>query len=85
MALTIRQITEEQKETAKALTGKGAASAAVTACVGLAADYKSRYERGLQENQRLLDEVRHLESVLSRLGSAADEALCIIRQKELLR
>lgn len=85
MALTIRNISEEQKEKAKALTGKGAASAAVTSCVDLAVEYKDRWEKEQRENARLRDELRHMQDVMSRLSSAADEALCIIRQRELLR
>lgn len=84
MALTIRQVTDEEIQQAKELTGKGAASAAIVACVTLAGDYKRRYESQLKENQELRDRLRHLDQVQSRLAACCDEALTIIRQRELL-
>lgn len=84
MALTIRQISDEQKEIAKELTGKGAASAAVVACVDLAAQQARRIEIQNQELAKARDRIRQLEGVQDRLAQAADEALCIIRQRELL-
>ena len=84
MALTIRQISEEQKETAKQLTGKGAASAAVTACVDLAASQKGTIERQSETIAELRERVAMLERSQRRLAEAADEALWIIRQRELL-
>ena len=83
MALTIRNITPEQIETAKNLTGKGTASGSVVACVDMA---NRLFTKNLAQKIRELEEkLAHANRVFERLASSADEALCIVRQKELLQ
>lgn len=84
MALTIRKITDQQIESAKFLTDKGTASAAVVACIDLAYQYHNRDKSQQEEIRRLKERVQLLERVQEKLASAADEALCIVRQRELL-
>ena len=85
MAITIRNITDEQIETAKNISGKGTASGAVVSCIEIAA---RSLERSIVQDvqiRELKEEVAHLNRIMERLASAADEALCVVRQKELLR
>lgn len=84
MALTIRKITDQQIESAKFLTGKGTASAAVVECVDLAFKLYNQDQSQKQEIARLKERVALLERVQAKLANAADEALCIVRQRELL-
>lgn len=84
MALTIRNITDQQIESAKFLTEKGTASAAIVGCVDLAYQYYNRDQQQKQEIERLRERVQLLERVQEKLAHAADEALCIVRQRELL-
>lgn len=84
MALTVRKITDQQIESAKFLTGKGTASAAVVACIDLAYQYHNRDQAQKEEIKRLKERVELLERVQAKLANAADEALCIVRQRELL-
>lgn len=83
MALTIRNITDQQIESAK-FTEKGTASAAIVGCVDLAYQYYNRDQQQKQEIERLRERVQLLERVQEKLAHAADEALCIVRQRELL-
>lgn len=84
MALTIRKISDQQIESAKFLTDKGTASAAVVACIDLAYQYHNRDQAQRDEIKRLKERVQLLERVQEKLAHAADEALCIVRQRELL-
>jgi len=84
MALTIRKISDQQIESAKFLTDKGTASAAVVACIDLAYHYHNRDQGQKEEIRRLKERVELLERVQGKLATAADEVLCIIRQRELL-
>ncbi len=84
MALTIRKISDQQIESAKFLTDKGTASAAVVACIDLAYKYHNLVQSQKNEIERLCERVQRLERVQERLASAADEALTIVRQRELL-
>lgn len=84
MALTIRNITEEQKQQAMAETGCGTASASLVYLIDLAASRRRVIDQLYKENDELKKRVQHLERVQERLASAADEALCIVRQRELL-
>lgn len=84
MALTIRKISDQQIESAKFLTDKGTASAAVVACIDLAYHYHNRVQSQNEEIRKLKERVQLLERVQEKLASAADEALCIVRQRELL-
>jgi hypothetical protein len=84
MALTIRQITDDQIEMAKAITGKGTASGAVVGCIDIA---QRRIERCIAQDAEILalrEQLAHSRRVLDRLASAADETLTIVRQKDLL-
>jgi hypothetical protein len=85
MAITIRNITDEQIQMAKDLSGKGTASAGVVACIDIAARSVERTIVQDAQIRELKEEVAHLNRIMERLASAADEALCIVRQKELLR
>ena len=84
MALTIRNITPEQIETAKALSGNGTASSGIVACVDLAASQFDRLRSQEREIEKLREKLAHANRVFERLASSADEALCIVRQRELL-
>lgn len=84
MALTIRKISDQQIESAKFLTDKGTASAAVVACIDLAYQYHNRDQSQRDEIKRLKERVQLLERVQEKLAQAADDALCIVRQRELL-
>jgi hypothetical protein len=84
MAITIRQITDDQVEMAKAISGKGTASAAVVACIEVAG---RRIERCIAQDAEiaaLREELAHSRGVINRLASAADEVFTIVRQKDLL-
>lgn len=84
MALTIRNITQEQIDLAKEISGKGTASGAVVACVEIAQRRIDRCNAQEQEIRDLKDRINHLERIQAKLANAADEALTIIRQRELL-
>ncbi len=85
MALTIRNITPEQIEIAKNLTGKGTASGSVVACVDMANRLFTKNLAQKQKIRELEEKLAHANRVFERLASSADEALCIVRQKELLQ
>lgn len=85
MAITIRNITDEQIELAKSESGYGTASRALVECVELAASRRRLMDDLYKRNDELKERIRHLESIQARLANAADEALTIIRQRELLR
>lgn len=84
MAITIRKITDEQIETAKRLTDKGTAAASVVACIAVADKSTRLVESQSETIQELRDRVRHLEMIQGRLANVCDEALTIVRQRELL-
>lgn len=82
MALTIRNITDETIEQAKTLTGKGTASAALVECVELARTLSIRADYQADEIRQLRERLRHLDQVQTKLASACDEALTIVRQRD---
>jgi hypothetical protein len=84
MALTIRQITDDQIEMAKAITGKGTASGAVVACIDVATRHIERNILHDQEIRALREQLAQARGVIGRLASAADETLTIARQNDLL-
>lgn len=84
MALTIRNITDEQIEQAKTETGYGTASRALVECVELAAARRRLLDAEYEKTRKLTERIHHLEAIQARLANAADEALTIIRQRELL-
>jgi len=85
MAITIRNITDEQIELAKLESGKGTASAAVVACVDKCAERGRRIEQLMSEKEKLREQLAHSDRVMSLLSSSADEALSIVRQRDLLQ
>lgn len=85
MAITIRNITDEQIEMAKNISGKGTASAGVVACVDIAARSLERCIAQDAKIAELREDLAQRERVMSRLAASCDEALTIIRQKELLQ
>ena len=85
MAITIRNITDEQIELAKLESGKGTASAAVVACVDKCAKRGRQIEHLMSEIEKLREKLAHSDRVMARLSSSADEALCIVRQRDLLQ
>lgn len=84
MAITIRNITEKQIQSAKDISGRGTASAAVTDCIDIAYHQTEMIAKLLDQVQALEQKCHHSDAVMSRLASAADEALCIVRQRNLL-
>lgn len=85
MAITIRYITDEQIETAKGISGKCTASGAVVSCIDIASRSLERTIVQDAQIRELKEEIAHLNRIMERLADAADEALCIVRQKELFR
>jgi len=85
MALTIRNITDEQIEQAKQETGKGTGSAALVELIELSASRRRVIDSQAKEIRELREKLAHANRVMERLASAADDALCIVRQKELLQ
>jgi hypothetical protein len=85
MTITIRKITDEQIELAKVESGKCTASAAVVACVDKCAKRGHQIEHLMSEIEKLREKLAHSDRVMARLSSSADEALCIVRQRDLLQ
>lgn len=84
MALTIRQITDEQIEAAKSETGKGTGSAALVDLIDLAVSRRQLVSALMAENDVLRERLKYSQSVVSRLAASADEVLAIVRQGDLL-
>jgi hypothetical protein len=85
MAITIRNITDEQIELAKVESGKVTASAAVVACVDKCAKRGRQIEHLMSENEKLREQLAVSDRLMACLSSSADEALCIVRQRRLLQ
>lgn len=83
MAITIRNITNEQIETAKALSGKRTASSGVVACVDLAASQAEMIAKLRSQVNDLEEKCKQSDGVIRSLGEAADQALTVIRQRRL--
>jgi len=85
MAITIRNITEKQIQLAKDISGKGTAASGVVACVDIAFSQVETIAKLRDQVKALEQKCNHSDAVMSRLASAADEALCIVRQRNLLQ
>lgn len=80
MALTVRTITDEQIEMAKQMTGKGAASSALVACVELLADRTARVASLEKRVYELSEQLRVKDQTLHRAAHSASELLTVVQQ-----
>lgn len=83
MALTIRNISDDQIEMAKAITGLATGSGSVVACVELAVSQSKMIAELESQVSRLQAKCNRSDRILESLSGSADEILTMIRQGEL--